>query len=217
MGIEVIWELLGVDCPPPDSPDCPVSKVFHEGTVAHWESRSKLDDETRILYLTFLPVRGVDGKTAEVLVMIQDLSELESLRRSETHYRHLFERSPTSMIMASSDAGRVLLANLSACMLLGYQMHELENLELEDIHEPGDWPRAGREYVRTVRRDQVRRFDRQLRGKGDRSITALVTTYRFELDGEPVIVLDLQDVTKQRQLEAELRLSQLPPEPEDDF
>jgi PAS domain S-box-containing protein len=217
LAVEEIWEILGVDCPPPSSPDCPISRVFSDGSVGHCESRQKTEDGTRILYLTFLPVRGVDGKTAEVLIMIQDLSELDAVRRSESRYRHMFERSPNAIIMAGSETGRILLANLAATMLTGYAAGELEDMTLEQLHEPGEWPRASRQYARTVERDQVRRFERQMRGKDDKTFTANVTTYRFELDGEPVTVLDLQDVTRQRQLEAEVRLSQLPPEPDDDF
>ena len=214
--VDEIWNLLGVDCPPSGSPDCLINRVFREGDVAHRESRRKTGDRRRILYLTFLPVKAVDGKTAEVLVMIQDLSELDALRRTESRYRHLFERSPNSMIMATSDTGRILLANLAASMLTGYPPSELENLTLEDLHEPAGWPRARSEYLRTVERNQVRRFERQLHGKGGKAITTSVTAYRFDLDGQPVTLLDLQDVTKQRQLEAELRLSQLPPEEPDD-
>ncbi len=217
-GVEVdeIWRLLGVDCPDSRSPDCPISRVFADGAVAHRESRQRTGNETRILYLTFLPVRAMDGKTAEVLVMIQDLSELDTLRRSESRYRQLFERSPSSMIMASSDTGHILLANLAAIVLTGYSVPELEALTLEDLHEPADWPRARSQYARTIKRDEVRRFDCQLRTKTGRTIVADVTTYRFDLDGQPVTLLDLQDVTRQRRFEAELRLSQLPDEePED--
>jgi PAS domain S-box-containing protein len=217
LAVEEIWEILGVDCPPPTSPDCPIAKVFDKGSVEHCESRQKTDDGTRILYLTFLPVRGVDGRTAEVLIMIQDLSELDAVRRSESRYRHMFERSPNAIIMAGSDTGRILAANIAAILLTGYPAGELEGMTLEQLHEPGEWQLASKQYARTVERDQVRRFERPMRGKDGKTFTASITTYRFELDGEPVTVLDLQDVTKQRQLEAELRLSQLPPEPDDDF
>jgi len=175
--VQEIWDLLGVDCPTSRSPDCPVARVFRDGTVAHRESSLRFDDGARTLYLTFLPVKAVDAKTVEVLVMIQDLSDLATLRRSESRYRDLFERSPNTMIMASPDTGRILLANLAASMLTGYSAKELEEITLEDLHEPGDWPRARREYVRTVERNEVRRFERQLRGKGGKAFTASITTY----------------------------------------
>jgi PAS domain S-box-containing protein len=208
LSVQEIWDLLGVDCAPSSSRDCPVARVFRDGNVGHHESKQDTRDGTRILYLTFLPVKGVDGRTAEVLVLIQDLSELDTLKRSETRYRQLFERSPNTMIMASPDTGRILMANLAACTLTGYSWRELADISLEDLHEPDDWARARKEYARIVKRDEVRRFQRQLRCKEGRTISANVTSYRFELGGQPVVLLDLQDVTKQRQLEAELRQSQ---------
>jgi PAS domain S-box-containing protein len=206
--VQDIWDLLEVDCAPSRSPGCPVARVFREGMVVHSESRQGAADGTRNLYLTFLPVKAVDGKTVEVLVMIQDLSDLESLRRSESRYRHLFERSPNAMIMASDDTGDILLANPAASKLTGYPARELAETTLEDLHEPGDWIRANKEYERVVQRSEVRRSERRIRSKSGRTISASVTASRFDLDGRPVTLLDLQDVTKQRQLEVDLRRSQ---------
>lgn len=208
LGVQDIWDLLDVDFAPAGAPGCPVARVFREGMVVHSESRQGTADGTRNLYLTFLPVLAVDGKTVEVLVMIQDLSDLETLRHSESRYRHLFERSPNAMIMASDDTGDILLANPAASKLTGYPARELAETTLEDLHEPGDWIRARKEYERVVQRGEVRRSERRLRSKSGRTISASVTASRFDLDGRPVTLLDLQDVTRQRQLEADLRRSQ---------
>src|SRR5262249_52302912 len=52
------------------------------------------------------PIKGPDNRPQEVMVMIQDLSDLEVLRRSEARYRTLFER-----LRAAEERLRTLVAN----------------------------------------------------------------------------------------------------------
>jgi two-component system cell cycle sensor histidine kinase/response regulator CckA len=187
---------------------CPVTRVLGEGRVDHVESRQSYDGVVHSLYLTLLPIKGVRGETEEVLVMIQDLSDLELLRRSEARYRLLFERSPDAMLMVDPDSGRILLANPAACTLTAHPCDELAELTLEQLHEPGTWPAARDDYARLVDQESLERAEQRLRTKQGAEVVARVTATRFDLDGQPVTLLVLQDVTKQRQLELELQHSQ---------
>jgi len=208
LGVQQIWDLLGVALPSGAEPACPVSRAFRERSVVHQECRQVRDGETRNLYLTALPIRDKEGHVAEVLVMIQDLSDLEILRRSESRYRLLFERSPDAMIMASPDLRQILLSNHAAWGLTGHTATELSALTVEALHEPEDWPAAREAYARIGAAEAAERTERRLRTKQGRALVANVTASRFDLDDRPVTLLVLQDVTRQRQLEAELRQAQ---------
>ncbi|HEY6865839.1 MAG TPA: PAS domain-containing protein [Candidatus Eisenbacteria bacterium] len=70
---------------------CPVSSAIETNQVAHEEFREASDDGARSLYATALPIKGPEGRAQEVIVMLQDLSELDTVRRSEARYRALFE------------------------------------------------------------------------------------------------------------------------------
>jgi two-component system, cell cycle sensor histidine kinase and response regulator CckA len=203
--VDAIWDMLGVDV---KLSGCPVTRVLGEGRVDHVESRQSYDGEVRSLYLTLLPIKGVRGETAEVLVMIQDLSDLDLLRRSEARYRLLFERSPDAMLMVDPDSGKILLANPAACALTAHPAEELAALTLEQLHEPGAWPAARDDYARLVDQESLERAEQRLRTRRGEEVVARVTATRFDLDGRPVNLLVLQDVTKQRQLELELQHSQ---------
>lgn len=70
---------------------CPVSSAIETNQVAHEEYREASADGVRSLYATALPIKGPEGRAQEVIVMLQDLSELDTVRRSEARYRALFE------------------------------------------------------------------------------------------------------------------------------
>lgn len=78
---------------------CPVARS-QDGTVTHSEVRARIRGVPGLLYLTALPIRGHSGTTEEVLVMLQDLTGLETLRRSESRDRPLHERHANGILMA---------------------------------------------------------------------------------------------------------------------
>jgi len=95
-------------------PECPVSQVMHGNPVAHKERREERGGQVRHLYVSAFPVRAPDGKVSEVLIMLQDISDLETLRRSEARYHRLFERSADAMVMADPRTLEVIMANAQA-------------------------------------------------------------------------------------------------------
>lgn len=62
---------------------CPVARTGEEGVVTHTEVRAVIRGTPGLLYLTALPIRGHSGRTEEVLVMLQDLTGLETPPGSE--------------------------------------------------------------------------------------------------------------------------------------
>src|SRR5712691_11517101 len=61
---------------------CPVAGTFQSSRVAHHEIRIEIDGNPRDLYATAMPLRSPFGDTEEVIVMLQDVSDLQILRTS---------------------------------------------------------------------------------------------------------------------------------------
>ena len=70
---------------------CPVTRALENNQAAHEEFEQESPDGKRSLYATALPIKGPEGRPHEVIVMLQDLSEIETVRKSELRYRNLFE------------------------------------------------------------------------------------------------------------------------------
>jgi len=201
--VGALWESLGAD----HSPSC-VSRALGDGHAVRDELWLRRDGGARVLYVTAMPIKDKEGQTAEVLAMVQDLSDLDVLRRSEARYRLLFEQSPDAMIIATLEDGAILLANQAAGALTGHGVEELASLSLEQLHEPGAWPSARQVYARMAAGELDGPAELELRARRGQNVVAKVTASRFDLDDLPVTLLVMQDVTMQRKLEAELRHSQ---------
>jgi PAS domain-containing protein len=63
-------------------------RALDSGEVTHEELRRTDELGVRDHYLTVIPIRGPDGKPQELMVMIQDITNLEVLRRAEGAAAH---------------------------------------------------------------------------------------------------------------------------------
>ena len=72
---------------------CPVTRALQSNRAEHEEFEQEGPDGKRTIYATALPIKGPEGRPHEVIVMLQDLSEIETVRKSEARYRALFEES----------------------------------------------------------------------------------------------------------------------------
>src|SRR5262249_35028931 len=98
----------------------------------------------RYLYVTAMPIRSLTGQTDQCIVMVQDVSDLEVLRRSqedlrasEERFRSIFEHAATGMATASPE-GKLLQVNTAFCRFLGYAPEELRRMSVTDITHPED-------------------------------------------------------------------------------
>jgi PAS domain S-box-containing protein len=78
-----VWARLGQPAGAAVSTACPVSQALATGRPAHQEFRPDQGARTRAFYVTALPIREPEGRIQEVLVVAQDLSGLELVRRME--------------------------------------------------------------------------------------------------------------------------------------
>ncbi len=78
---------------------CPALKPLQSGTAAHSEMEIESSGETRHFYITAIPIKLPDGRVEEVIVMLQDLTDLEVLRRSQEE-----SKAALSLLSATLDS-----------------------------------------------------------------------------------------------------------------
>ena len=66
---------------------CPASKVFASGEMSHSEMQFKSGGQPRFIYLTAMPIKSPYGETEEVLIMLQDVSDLSLLKATREPVR----------------------------------------------------------------------------------------------------------------------------------
>ena len=93
--------LCGSDAP---CDDCPAAATFCTSAVAHHEVSRDSGEGKRTLYATSMPVLSPRGEVDQTMVMVQDVSDLTVLRRSE------------QLIRASEGRLRVLVSQMPAIL-----------------------------------------------------------------------------------------------------
>src|SRR5262245_39484997 len=190
---------------PPECGQCPVARALARNEVVHHEFRRTHHAEPRTLYASALPIKGPDGAPHEVLVMIQDLSDLQVLRRSEARYRLLFERSAKAIVMVDPETWRIVMANPMASRMTGHAPQELLGRPLDDLHPAEEWSRLAVYYRRGLAEGNLAPFECRVRTRDDAELLASVSGTRYDLDGQEVAMLEFQDVTESRRVEEALR------------
>jgi len=185
--------------------DCPVGRALEENRVVHREFRQADSDGARNLYLSALPIKGLDGRPQEVMVMIQDLSDLEVLRKSEARYRLLFERSAKAIVMVEPATHRILLANPMASRMTGRSRDELPMLRLEELHPAPEWRGLEEVYRAAFQSGSLAARECRIRTRDGAERHAMVAGTLYDLDGQEAMMLEFQDITETRQVEEALQ------------
>ena len=147
---------------------------------------------------------------APLLLAHRSFSTLALLRQSEERFRTMFESAPTTMLMLGLD-GKLLAANRSAELLLGYSEAELLGGDTRMLRHPDDAEEVAGLLAELVRgeRDQFRRETRYVRKDGETVVVQLAVALVRDADGKPDYVIAMaEDVTEQKTLEERLRQSQ---------
>jgi len=183
-----------------DCGECPVSQALETNRVVHSEFRQSDPYGTRDLYLSALPIKGPDGRPHEAMVMIQDLSDLEVIRRSESRYRLLFERSGKAIIVVEPGTRRILLVNPMASRMTGYSSDELHNLALEALYPEAEWRLLEREYRSAFERGTLSTHECRVRTREGEERLAAVSGTRYDLEGQEAMMLEFQDITETKRV-----------------
>jgi PAS domain S-box-containing protein len=197
--------------------ECPAAKLFETGTVAHHELSLLMGDRFHHLYTTAIPVHSLDGKIEQGIVMMQDLSDLQVLRRSEEalrtteqRFRSIFEQAGAGMVTIRAD-GSFLQVNPAFCTMLGYTESELLRKKLIDVTHEDDRVEVERRLV-DVRAglQRVIEMEKRLARRDGTPVWCHTTAvWQFDKNKKPTYsVVLVQDVSERKKAESALELSQ---------
>ncbi len=118
---------------------CPGPKTFISKGVVHYEAKIELSGQKRQIYVTAMPIRSPEGKTSEVFMMLQDITDLEVLKRSkealkasEQKFRTVVSKAPLVLfaldkngIFTLSEGKSLESLGLNPGQVVGHSVFEL--------------------------------------------------------------------------------------------
>jgi PAS domain S-box-containing protein len=190
---------------------CPVTRALQCNDVAHQEFRETVDGRVRTLYLSALPITDVAGHPQEALVLMQDLSDLETLRESEERYRVVTQAASDGIVTIDED-GRIIFANDAIQRIFGYRVVELIGQPLTKLMPPEfvDGHRAGfARYLATGRKGMTwEGIHLPARHQDGREIIIEMSFGEYVKEGKRLFTGVMRDITDRRIAELELKRAQ---------
>jgi len=198
----------------PESCDCPIRRALEGNEVTHEEWRVRVQGNPGVLYLTALPIKGLDGKPREAMVQIQDLTGLEALRQSEAgevQARHgAMLEAALDAIVTMDHAGRILEFNPAAEKLFGRARADVLGSDMASFVIPArlrEQHRKGLEHYLATGEGRLlgQRIETMAMRADGTEFPAEVTIARISSQGPPVFSGFIRDLTERKNAEAALR------------
>ena len=162
----------------------------------------------RWLRTLIYPVKGVDGRVLETVLLLEDFTERkraeDALGESEERYRAVVEQSAEAIWMFDPETKRVLETNAAFQEMLGYDAEELRGMTNYDFvaHSRED---VDRTVGLKMRGEENSRSERKYRMKDgtllDVEVGGTVISYR----GKEVVCSVARDITERKRVEEEIR------------
>jgi len=154
--------------------------------------------------------RLVNLQEGQILCIVRNITELrraeEALRRSEEHYRLLFEANPQPMWVFDRETLAFLAVNEAAVEHYGWSREEFLAMTAKDIRPPEDVPALLALVERTVVPTRPGVF-RHLKKDGT-AIEVETVGNPMSFNGRPAVMVLANDVTEHRRLEEQVRQAQ---------
>ncbi len=197
----------------PEHADRGVKLTFADGVVTNYELmlRSKGDRKT-VVSFNASTYHGADGTTQGIFASARDTSgqaRLQAqLEEQQSYNRSLIEASPDAQFAIAPD-GVITDVNEEASRLTGYSRRHLVNSRFLDYFTDAELARRGVEE--TLRDGRVIGYELVLVTRHGRKVTVSFNAGVFtDAEGAPIgILAAARDITAQRELEVQLRDSQL--------
>lgn len=125
-------------------------------------------------------------------------------RALDGRYQTLFEQVNAATFLTTLD-GKILEANLKSCELLGYAWDELMQFSLKDILPAStDWS----QLIEEISSKGGTNFETENIRKDGTHVPVEVSTSLFKMEGKPVMLALIQDITERKKTEKKLKESE---------
>ena len=173
------------------------------------------DGKRIVALVSGVPRFDRQGQFVGTMGVFTDISQRvrmeETLKASESKYKALFEGIDDAILVhpfVEEGFLNFIEVNEVACRRLGYSREELLNLSAADISAPEDvLLRGSRKGKEPLLKDKRMVFEAVHLTKSGKRIPVEISSSRFELEGQSVVISVARDITQRKQ--AEERISRL--------
>ncbi|RME27167.1 MAG: PAS domain S-box protein, partial [Deltaproteobacteria bacterium] len=155
----------------------------------------------------FAPAPDDDGRTTwhGIVIDVTDRHDVERQQRELAARMEQLLATTSEAYLLADTAGQIVDANPAYCDLVGYTIDELRSMRVQEIEARLSPDGVRRRIDRMVRHGHDRFLTRHWTKDG-RKLDLLVHAVVTRWEGRPLVAAFMRDVTRQREVEARLRL-----------
>jgi len=160
------------------------------------------------------PIRDENRKVKGIIGFLTNVSDLQrseqALRQAEQKYRAIFENAAEGIYQSTLE-GKYIAANPALARMLGFDSPEELISSRTDIHQRYANPEVHAEFVRKITEDEaVQNFEHEALRKDGKVILVSENARAVRDSAGKILYFEgtVQDVTRQRELEQQLRQMQ---------
>jgi len=183
----------------------PMQRAVTTGTSIQGEELkfSREGAADRWVYTNSVPLFSESGEVRGCICVAMDITKLkqakQSLEENERKYRKLFEIESDALFLIDHESLNILDANTAAVEVYGYEKEELLNMSIDELSvDPEKTISSIYAKLRSV-------YNRQHRKKDGTIFTVDITATYFVMDGNPVQLAAVRDVTERIRTEEMLK------------
>ncbi|MDC0946292.1 PAS domain S-box protein [Nitrospinaceae bacterium] len=166
----------------------------------------KLDGFYVWISMTISPLTVEDKSSPRHLCMIEDITEKKKNEKDLTRFGRVLSSSSNEIYMFSSTTFKFIQVNLGACENLGYSMDELSQLTPLDI-KPNHNFETFEELIKPLREQkEIKVAFETVHQRKDKSLYPVnVNLQLIHEESPPLFVAIIEDITKRKKVENELK------------
>jgi PAS domain S-box-containing protein len=184
-----------------------LGRLTRDETLHSYEARLRCKDGSIRHVLISSNVRRQDGEFHHTRCFTRDITERRlaeaALRQSEERFAKAFQASPLALTITSLKTSQLLEVNETFSRMSGYTREEAVGRTTREL---GVWVQDSdreEEVALVSERGGVRGMEYRFRMKDGTERLGLLSAERIEIGGEPCGLTVIQDITEQKQAEAE--------------
>jgi PAS domain S-box-containing protein len=135
-------------------------------------------------------------------------SEYKKASDSEQIFKTIFDNAADGIALADLDNKHFYLANNVFCQLLGYDLQEIKNLSVSDIHPNNDLPYVFEKFESQSKKESTLAKDIPVKRKDGSVFYADINSFPINLNGKSYLMGIFRDITERREMEKSLKDSE---------
>jgi PAS domain S-box-containing protein len=130
-----------------------------------------------------------------------------ALEESEERFKAIFDKMVDGILVADTSTRKFTMANNSMSKLLGYEIDELKNLSVNDIHPPEDLAYVIDAFAKQARKEFLTAENIPVKKKDGTVFFADINSTPIKLSGQEYLVGIFRDVTSRKKNEEKIKSS----------